>query len=265
MLVRGLSVAALLMFPQLGEAQTVPLAPVPSRIFVDLNLVGTTSSGADPREFTSRFVTFAEAGFGRAAYPTPSRASLIPMIDVGAGYMAGRSIALGAGISRASFEDAAGLSADVPHPTFLNASARAAGVTDRALSRTETAVHVFVAAVPLRTARFEFRLFGGPSLFWFKGDLVKAVSYTQTFDPASPASSITITGFESELTRGRGYGFHLGSDFAYFVSTRWAVKAGMRYSQANVATDHEPLSKVPQEIRVGGTLVFLGARMRFGG
>ena len=233
-------------------------------MFVDLNLVGTASSGAKPADLTSRFVTFSEAGFARASYPTPSRASLIPMLDIGAGYMAGRSIALGAGVSRASFEDVAGLRVDVPHPTFLNAPATATSATDRTLSRTETALHVFVAAVPLRTTRFEFRLFGGPSLFWFKGDLVKDVSYTQTFDPATPSSAITITGSESELTRGRGYGFHLGSDFAYFVSRRWAVKVGMRYSQANVAIDHEPLSKVAQEIRVGGTLVFLGVRLRFG-
>lgn len=264
MRVRVLSVAALLMFPQLGQAQTAPKPPVASRIFVDLNLVGTTSSGAKPAEFTARSVIFSEAGLSRATYPTPSRSTLLPMIDVGAGYMAGRSIALGAGISRASFEGSAALRTDVPHPSFLNAAARATGVTDQALSRTETGVHLFIAAVPRRTARFEFRLFGGPSFFWFKGDLVKDVLYTQTFDPATPASTITITGFESELTSGRGYGFHLGSDFAYFVNRHWAVKGGMRYSQANVAIDHEPLSRLAQEIRVGGTLVFLGVRLRFG-
>lgn len=264
-LVLGSVFAVLLLCPRLSLAQPAPRAVDASRIFVDVNLGGSTNSGAAPREFTSRFVTFAEAGSSRADYPKPSRSTLLPMIDVGGGYMAGRSVGLGGGISRASFEDVAGLSATVPHPTFINAPASGTGVTDRALARTETAIHLFVAAVPLRTSRFEFRLFGGPSFFWFKGEMVSDVAYSQTFSPTTPSNAITISGFSSEEVTGRGVGFHLGGDFTYFFTKRLGVNGGLRYSEANVTVDKEPLSQLSQEIRVGGTLAFLGVRFRFGG
>ena len=262
--VPAILVAVLVMTPRASEAQSAERVWDEPRIFVDVNLFGSASSLVRDRTFTSIFVVSGELGTFRANYPGPSRASLFPLVDLGGGYMITRSFAAGVSFSRIKFEDAAGLEATIPHPTFLNAPASDTGATD-ALTRRESATHIFAAYVPLRTDRAELRIFGGPSFFWYTADMVNDISYAQTFDPLSPQNVVTIDGFTSGEVSGSAIGFHLGGDFAYFFTRMFGMGAGVRFSRGTVTVDPEPLSQVSQEIRVGGTVVFLGVRIHLGG
>lgn len=264
-LLPGVLVTVLLLIPRTSPAQTPARAPEESRIFVDLNLLGTASSTAKSREFTAKFIRSGEIGSMRATYPKPSRATLFPFSDVGGGVRLTRRIGVGVSYSRATSDDVAALAATIPHPTFFSAPASDARVAGGSLTREESAAHVFVALTPVRTHRAQMRLFGGPSFFRYHADMVQDVVYAQAYEPMAPTNVVTITGIASTEATGNGIGFHLGGDFTWFLTRMLGVAGGVRFSQANVTVDREPLSALRQEIRVGGTLAFLGLRVRFGG
>jgi hypothetical protein len=264
----GVLLAILLTCPRMSGAQTTTAPPgevsVPPRAFLDVNLIGATKSASGAREFRSRFITFGEAGSARAIYPKPSNITLLPALDVGAGYITGSLLGLGINISRASFEDGAHLGTTIPHPVVLNAPGSTEGDTNRELTRNETAISAFVTAVPLRTSRAELRFFGGPTYFLVNAEMVQSVTYSQSSSVTPLTNTITVTGFTTEDAKGRGLGFHLGTDFTYFFTKMIGVRGGLRYNHAHVTVKHEPLSKLDQKLKVGGPLLFLGARFRFG-
>jgi hypothetical protein len=236
-----------------------------SRFFLDLNLVGSSGAIAQGREFRFLYVAFGEVAEARAIYPKPSRASLAPALDLGGGVMLARRLGVGASYSRVVYEDAVNLVAIVPHPTFLNVRTTETGVTGETLRREEGAIHVFVALVPLQTRRAELRLFGGPTFFRYAAEMVQDVTYEQTFDPLTPQQQIAITGFTSEEARGTDVGFHLGADFTWFLTRVVGVVGGLRFSQGAVTIDREPLSNLPQKLRIGNTQISVGVRLRIGG
>lgn len=266
-LVSGILLAILFTCPAIGAAQPAAGPPQPSsppRAFVDLNLIGTARSASGPREFQSRFITFGEAGYERATYPKPAQTTMLPSLDVGAGYITGSLLGIGLNISRTSFEDEAVIATTVPHPVFLNVPGTGVGVTDRRLSRDETAISAYVTAVPLRTSRMELRFFGGPTYFRINAEMVQNVSYSQTATVTPLANTLSVTGFTTTDAKGGGLGFHLGTDFTYFLTRMIGVRAGIRYSHAQVTVKNEPLSRLTQQLIAGGPSLSLGARFRFG-
>jgi hypothetical protein len=262
--ISGVLLAIVLTCPRVSGAQTTAEPSVPPRAFLDVNLIGATKSASSAREFRSRFITFGEAGSARAIYPKPSSITLLPALDVGGGYITGSLLGLGINISRTSFEDAAQLGATIPHPVVLNSPASGDGVTNRRLTRDETAISAYVTAVPLRTSRAELRFFGGPTYFRVNVEMVQSVSYSQSSGVTPLTNTITVTGFTTEEAKGSGLGFHIGTDFTYFFTKMVGVRGGIRYNHAIVTIKNEPLSKLEQELKVGGPLLFLGARFRFG-
>jgi hypothetical protein len=254
--------ALLVVIPRTSLAQTANRPPEDARILVDVNLFGTGESLAKNRQFQSKFIKFSEPGSSLATYPKPSRAT---SFGVGGSFMLTRMVGVGVSYSRTTHEDVAELSATIPHPTFFGAPATNTGVTGDALKRREGATDVFVAVVPVRTNRMEWRLLGGPTVFSFKADMVKEVLYVQTFNPATPQQTITINGAETSQVKTSALGFHAGSDVTFFLTRVIGVGGGVRFSYGTVTLDQEPLSNVSQEIRVGGTIGFLGLRLRVGG
>lgn len=267
----GVVLAILLACPSLSGAQTPagsifgePPPPGPPRAFLDVNLIGFTRSDSDAREFRSRFLTFGEAGSARATYPRPSSTTSLPSFDIGGGYVTGSLLGLGININRTTFEDAATLGTTIPHPVYLNLPATGTGVTSRVLKRRETAISAYVTAIPLRTARAELRFFIGPTYYRINAEMVDAVTYNQTSSVTPAANVITVTGFTASDVKGGGLGVNMGADFTYFFSKMIGVKGGIRYQTAQVSLKYEPLSKLEQDLRIGGPMISLGARFRFG-
>jgi hypothetical protein len=258
-------VALLLVIPRTSPAQTTSPPPDAPRFFVHVNPSGTAYSPAKPREFTSLFLRFAEVGSIRTTYPKPARVRLWPLRDVGGGVMLTRQVGIGVSYSRVDYDDAVGLTATIPHPTVLGATASATGNTGQTLARRESATHVSLLLVSAQRHGVEVRLFAGPSFFSYDADMVDDVQFAQAFDPVLPQNAITIDGFTTRDARGRAIGLHAGGEVAYFLTRMIGIAGGVRLSRGTVTVDEEPLTKVSQDIRVGGRLIFVGVRVRFGG
>lgn len=255
--------SVLLASPGISRAQSYGATPRPPRFFVDVNLGGTDDALKDGPAFGSRFLHFGEIGTRSATYPRPSR-GLSPLLDVGGGVWLTRSLGVSLGYSRTVFESAVGLDAKVPHPEFFDASASTSGVTTQPLERREAAWHLAVMLSLLRTDRLEVRAFGGPSRISYSAEMVREASFSQEFDTLTPQQSVAITGYASETAKDRTLGVNLGADVTYFLNERFGIGAGARFSQGIVTLADEPMSRLPQEIRVGGVLSFVGVRVRFG-
>jgi len=232
-------------------------------MYVDVNLLGYADPLGEAKTFENYALKSGEVATFKATYPEPSRSGLFPAY-VGGGFMLSRSVAIGASYSHMSRESVADLFAEVPHPTFFGALATATGTTGRALSRKESAIHVSLAVVPVRSSRLELRMMAGPSFFRLTGDMVREVQYKQTFDSLAPQNTITIKGMSSRDITGSAVGYHVGADVAYFVHRFVGVTGGVRYGRATVAVETEPLSNIRQQFLVGSTTAFLGLRLRVG-
>ena len=267
-------VSAFLTVPQISAAQalTPPGQPTLPRIYLDVNFFGYADPLGEAKTFENYALKAGEVATFKATYPEPSRSGLFPAY-VGGGFMLSRFVGIGVSYSRMSRESVVDLSATVPDPAFFNALATGTGTTGTALSRKESAVHISLAFVPVRSSRLELRLMGGPSFFTLKGDMVREIEYEQAFNSLAPEdasaiigipNAIAIHGMSSGEISGNSFGYHVGADFTYFVHRLVGVAGGLRYGRATVAVETEPLSNLRQEFLVGSTTLFLGLRVRIG-
>jgi hypothetical protein len=260
-LVPGLLVGVLLLVPRSSQAQQYSFLD-DARIFVDVNVSVMATSFADSTEYLMPSVLFGENASVRATYPKPSSTYVSPFFDLGGGVIVGDLFAFGVSVSRNVHEDSADLGATIPHPVFFRADATDILVTEP-LKRRETATHVSIGAVPIRSARTQLRLFFGPSFFMYQADGVEDVLYTQAFEATAPTQTVTISGFVPRAIKGSGIGFHAGADFGYFFTNAIGIGGGVRFSGGNVTVNEEPLTGLGQKIQVGGTQTFVGVRFRF--
>jgi hypothetical protein len=195
-----------------------------------------------------------------SAYPKPSTGV---DFDFGGGYMFTAQVGVGVSFTGTAHEDGAGLGVTVPHPYFFNASDTDGVPTSDKLLRTEGATHVQVMLVPMHSANLRLRVFGGPSYFRYKADMVQDVEYSQLAFPFSRANAVVITGYNAEKAEGTGWGFHGGADVSWFFSRIVGLGGFARYSRGSVSLDREPLSEAQQDIRVGGLQSGGGVRLRF--
>lgn len=229
------------------------------RVWVDVN-VGVAASAASEESFSFSGPLFGETSALAASYPKPSTGAAF---DVGAGYMFAPRVGVGISFSGAAHDDEIGLGISVPHPFFFNASATDGSVTSDKLTRTEGATHLQVMVVPLHTDRLRVRVFGGPSFFRYKADMVQDIEFSQVASLLSRANTVTITGYQSEEAKANGWGIHGGADVSWFFSRVVGVGGFARYARGSVSLDVEPLSEEQQDITVGGLQAGGGLRLRF--
>jgi hypothetical protein len=272
-LTRGILVAAVLLAPAASHAQTKPLevpvatppTPLAKRIFVDVGLVGSSSSLAKNRNFQGYFIKFGEVGSTSVSYPKPSRTALAPALDLGGAFMVLPKLAVGINYNRVRYEDIAGLQTTVPHPVFMSTPATNSGSTG-ALTRQEAATTIFAGWMPALGPRMQLRLTGGAAIFAYSAEMVQSASYTQNANlVVPPLNTITIDGSVNQKATGNDLGFAVGADFTFFITRLLGISGGVRYSRGTVTLNPEPLSKVRQDIRVGSTQILVGVRVRFGG
>ena len=178
------------------------------------------------------------------------------VFDGGAGVRLANGIGLGVAVSRFERLDPVSLDARIPHPFFFNRPRSLTG-TEADLTRLETAVHVEVRWFESVSDTVELAVFGGPTLFNVRQDLVTAIGYDHAYpyDEASLASTTTAAASASAI------GFHAGTDIGFFFSETVGMGALIRYSGGSVDLPGEGESLVP--IDTGGFHIGAGLRLRF--
>ena len=227
--------------------------------WIDVNL-GVAASGANAETFTFTDRISSEIRAFASLYPKPSRGA---DFDFGGGYMFTPLVGLGVNITGTAHEDTAAVGVTAPHPFFFNASDTDASLTEHVLLRQEGAFNVQMMLAPIRSDRVRLRVFGGPSLFRYRADMVQDVEDSQLASFFSRANLVTITGYESEKAEGSGVGFHVGSDLSWFFSRVVGVGGFARFSHGTVTVDPEPMSQTAQDVTVGGFQTGGGLRLRF--
>ena len=242
----------------LSLAASPATAQTTDRVWIDVNAV-SVKSAQDATAFTFRDTVFNEPASVTAAYPEMPRAAGGLF---GGGVGVARGFGVGVQFVNATYEYAAGLAISIPHPLVFNRIGTDTDVTD-ALERNERALDLS-GVYQLRTPdSWRVRVFGGPTYFKLKQDMVQDVEFTQSINLVTLANTVTITDFRQEEVDESTWGFHVGGDVAYFFSRHFGVGGTVRFNRGTVTLDNEPLSEEEGELKVGATIVGGGLRLRF--
>ncbi len=182
--------------------------------------------------------------------------------DVGGGvafeasgsYLVWKQLAVGVGLTLFSSSTTTEIDAQVPHPFFFNTPRTVTGEFDG--DRSETAVHVQARwLVPINT-NMTVTVFGGPSFFSVKQDIVSDFEYSESypFDTATFTRAIASSQSESAI------GFNVGGDVSYFFTPNVGVGGMVQYSGATVEMT---VPSGTADVKAGGLQVGGGIRLRF--
>jgi hypothetical protein len=229
------------------------------KVWIDVNF-GVAASVADDAAFAFTGPLCGEPLVLASAYPKPSTGA---EFDFGGGYMFTPRIGLGISFTGQAHKDTAGLAITVPHPFFFNSSDTDAAETQEELERAEGGAHISAMLAPLHTESLRVRLFGGPTWFRYKADLIQGIRSSQVASPFSRANTVIITGYDAVETEGTGWGFHVGGDVSWFFTRVVGIGGFVRFSRGSVTLEPEPMSETAQDVTVGGAQGGGGLRLRF--
>jgi hypothetical protein len=247
---RAVAVAASMMIGVAGvcEAQVRRAPREPRSVF---SISGGIQSGSSLTD-TFTFEQYAEDGTVRAEYPGTSAT----FFEVSAGTRIWRRIGIGAAVTRSSSSGDVSVSADVPHPFFLDQPRSVEGsATD--LSRDETGVHVQLYWEPRMTGRLRVRLFAGPSFIDVKQDLVEGVDLNEVY----PYDETTFRSARTRQGSGSAVGGHGGADLSWMLSRQVGAGVLVRYAAASVDLNAPASRTVSSD--AGGLQAAAGIRVVF--
>lgn len=179
-----------------------------------------------------------------------------PSVDVAGGAVLWRGLGVGVGFSRFSVSTPSTVTASIPHPFFFNRARAVSGdATD--LKREEVAVHVQMRAVVPVGARLQAMVFGGPSFFRVKQDMVTDVTYTDSYpyDVATFRTATATAGSASKM------GFNAGGDLAFFFTRQLGLGATVQF--AGTTVEMPAAGGTQRDVKVGGVQAGGGLRLRF--
>ena len=227
-----------------------PSQPV-DRVYISIN--GAFQIGAGDFGETVTFVENQENGTFTTDYTVESG----PALNISGGAAIWRNIGVGVGVTRFSKSTPIAFSASVPHPFFFN---RARDITGdvSGLTREELAVHIQARATFRPSPKIQGVVFGGPSFFSVKQDIVNDFEITEAYpyDTATFNRGLTTTVDESKV------GFHVGADVGYFFTRQVGVGGSVQWSGTTIEA---PASGGTGtfELKAGGFQAGGGLRLRF--
>ena len=148
------------------------------------------------------------------------------------------------------------VTAEIPHPFFLDKPRTVSGTTAD-IRRREVAVHINAGWSVPATGPSRVTVFGGPSYFRLTQGLVTEIEAAETY-PFDSASFVSATLTEATQSR---WGFNAGVDFTQRITKHVGVGVLARYSRAWVKVPIVESHEV--EIKAGGLQVGAGARFEF--
>jgi hypothetical protein len=249
-------VAAVLMSP-VPSAQVRPAprpagppAPPPPRGFVTIN--GGYQAASNDFSDGATFRQNAEDGRLDADYSVTGG----PALDIAGGATVWRRLGVAIGITRFSRSTPTAVSASVPHPFFFNRPRSVTGDV-AGLRRDELAVHVQARGMLPVRGPLQVMVFGGPSFFTVKQDVISELTYTEEYpyDAAGLGAAVTTTASESKV------GYNVGADIAYFFTRQLGVGFTAQHSTATVSVPSPAGGRT--DVKAGGLQAGGGLRIRF--
>ncbi len=205
---------------------------------------GDSGSFAYPTDSTTQYT---------ATY-TSSRASAF---DATAGIRLSSRFGIGVGFWQSTSPATASVSASVPHPFDYTAASRAtsgaAGVT-----RLERDGHVQLTVFMPLSRRAELAIFGGPSIFYVRQDMV----YSLAFNEVYPFIAAPISKYYWDTKARRAFGGNVGADLTIMVWRYFGVGIGGRYARGSLTMPSGDGTRTIK-LQVGGPQIGGGLRMRF--
>ena len=250
----GISIVllAVMVVPAVAQQRPGPVRQpsTKNRVFVEVN--GLFQAGVKDFDETVTFQKNVEPGTFSADYDVQSA----PVFNVSGGSMLTDRFGVAVGVSRFSHSTPSTFSASVPHPFVFNQPRSVSGNIG-GLTREELALHVQARLVVPVSRKLEGMVFGGPSFFRVKQDLVADFTYSDTYpyDTATFNQGITSTAKESTI------GFNVGGDVSYFFSRQVGLGGTAQYAAASI--DLSSAGGTTTSVKVGGLQVGGGLRLRF--
>ena len=200
-------------------------------------------------------VTFTET-FETGTTVTPYTVGGTPGVDVMGGVRLWQYVGVGAGVTQASHTGVSTTSTTrSPHPLYFNRHRTVTGASPT--DRTETQVNIHAMVVVPAGRRVRVTLFGGPTLFQIKQELVTSVSKTDAY----PFNTATFQSYSKRSQSASSVGFNAGADVAVYFSDHVGVGGVVRYSVGTadfITVDGDTLSTDVGGLHVGG-----GLRLKF--
>jgi hypothetical protein len=179
-----------------------------------------------------------------------------PLFDVGLSVRLVNHVAAGVAYTSASRTVVGTVDAQIPHPFYFNAPRPISGSLS-GLTRNEMALHVAVIYYIPVTEWLDVGVFGGPSRFSLKQDLVTDVLYDDTY-PFDTAAFRSATTTEVSKT---AMGYNAGADISFRLTKAIGVGGLIRFSSASTTLSAAPGNEVSSE--VGGLQAGGGVRLTF--
>lgn len=200
-------------------------------------------------------VSFSE-NFETGTTVTPYTVGGTPGVDVMGGVRVWQYFGVGAGVTQASQTGVSTTSTTrSPHPLYFNRHRTVTGSSST--DRTDTQVNIHAMVVVPAGRRVRVTLFGGPTLFQVKQELVTAVSKTDAY----PFNTPTFQSYSKRSESVSSVGFNAGADVAVYFSDHVGVGGIVRYSVGT--SDFATVDGDTLTTDVGGLHVGGGLRLKF--
>lgn len=216
--------------------------------YVSIN--GLYETVAKENDLATRQDIHAETATITATQETGQR----PLYDVTAGGRLRGNLGFGFGATFGQLDNEARVRGDIPHPFYFNQTRSLDGTA--ALERTDLMINLAAMWLIPASERVQLSLFGGPTWFQLKQQVVKSVTLTEGY----PFDAVALNSVERERLTETAWGYHAGFDVSYFFSRHAGVQGLVRYSNGTVTLT---TNGVDSDITVGGLHVGVGLRVRY--
>lgn len=225
-------------------------AQSPGRIRISVNAADQVTSRTLTQSFTLPI------NVESAPISTSIDQASAPMFDVGGSYRFLARLAAGVSVSSLSRDVDGTLNGKIPHPFFFNLPRTISGDLS-GLQHKETGVHIYAMYLVPIGSRLDIGIFGGPSHFSVKQDLVTDVSYTASY----PFDAATFTGAPTQTVSTSVNGYNVGADVSWRFSRALAVGGLIRFTGASTTLSVASGNEVDADI--GGLQTGAGIRIFF--
>ena len=160
-----------------------------------------------------------------ATIPATTETGKRPLYDVTAGGRIRGNLGFGFGVTFGTGKEDARVGGDIPHPFYFNQPRTLTGTTS--LERTDLMLHLSGMYLIPASQRVQITVFGGPTWFQLKQQVIQSVTLTESF----PFDTVALASVALDRKTVSRWGYHGGFDLSYFFSRNVGVQGMVRYSK----------------------------------